>query len=130
MDVYEHKINNTFFNILKGICISIVCTLIFLFVFSALLVYTDLSENVIIPVILVITAISIFIGSSIGNLKMKKNGLLNGGIIGGIYVLLIYVLSSIINGNFELGFMSVIMILVGIVCGILGGVIGINIVKS
>lgn len=113
-------------NIFKGIVISIVCTFIFLFVFSLILTYTNVSETFIAPVIIVVTAISIFIGSSIGNFNMRKNGLLNGAIIGGIYLLSIYMLSGLVNHNFALNIQSIIIIIAGIICGMFGGVIGVN----
>ena len=113
-------------NILKGIVISIVCTFVLLFVFSLILTYTNVSETFIAPVIIVVTAISIFIGSSIGNFNMRRNGLINGAIIGGIYLLSIYMLSGIINHNFNLNMQSIIIIIVGIICGMFGGVIGVN----
>lgn len=112
--------------IIKGVIISIIATLILLLIFSILLTYTNISEKLINPFIIVITAISILIGSSIGNTKMKKNGLLNGAIIGGVYLTLIYIISSIINHNFILTVQSVIIIISGIICGMLGGIIGIN----
>ena len=112
--------------IVKGVTISIISTLIFLFIFSIILTYTNVSESFITPVIIVITAISIFIGSSIGNIKMKKNGLLNGALIGGIYLLGIYILSGLISKNFSLTMQSIIIISAGMVCGMFGGVIGVN----
>ena len=113
-------------NVVKGVIISIIFTLIFLFIFSVILTYTDISESFTTPVIIVITAISIFIGSSIGNLKMRKNGLLNGAIVGGIYLISIYFLSGIINHNFSMTIQSVIIIIAGMACGMLGGIIGVN----
>ena len=98
----EESMQGKCFNILKGVIISIIFTLLFLFVFSIILTYTSISESFIAPVIIVITAISIFIGSSIGNIKMKKNGMLNGALVGGIYLLSIYLLSGLINQNFSL----------------------------
>lgn len=112
--------------ITMGVIISIVFTLLLLFIFSILLTYTNISEKLINPFIIVITAISILLGSSIGNTKMKKNGLLNGAIIGGTYLILIYTISSIINQNFALTGQSLIIITAGIICGMLGGIIGIN----
>ena len=112
--------------IAKGVGISLSITVIALIIFAIILTYTNIEENVINPVIMIITAISILIGSSIGNTKMKKNGLLNGAIIGGIYLTLIYIISSIINHNFILTVQSVIIIISGIICGMLGGIIGIN----
>lgn len=113
-------------NIFKGVIISIIFTLIFLFVFSIILTYTNISESFTAPVIIVITAISIFIGSSIGNFKMKKNGLLNGALIGGIYLSCIYLLSGIINQKFSLTIQSIIIIVAGMLCGMFGGIIGVN----
>ena len=75
---------------------------------------------------MIITSISILIGSSLGNIKIKKNGLINGGMIGGIYILIIYLISSILNWRFSLNVQSIIMIVVAIVFGILGGIIGVN----
>lgn len=122
----EERISGNFSNIIKGVIISIIFTLIFLFIFSIMLTYTNISESFIAPVIIVITAISIFIGSSIGNIKMKKNGLLNGSLIGGIYLLAIYLLSGIMNQNFLLSTQSIIIIVAGMICGMFGGIIGVN----
>jgi len=113
-------------SIIKGVIISVIFTLLFLFIFSIILTYTSLSEQFITPVIIVVTAISIFIGSSIGNIKMKKNGLINGALIGGIYLLSIYLLSGIINQNFSLTVQSIIIIVAGMICGMFGGIIAVN----
>ena len=123
MEEYSSK---NIINIGKGVLISLLFTIIFLIIFSTLLTYTNISEKLITPVIIVITAISIFIGSTIGNLKMNKNGLINGGAIGGIYLISIYVISSIISQNFTLNMQSLIMIIIGIICGMFGGIIGVN----
>lgn len=117
---------NTITNIAKGVVISFITTFIFLLIFAILLTYTQVSESIMNPVIIVITAVSILIGSSIGNMKIKKNGLLNGAFIGGIYVGMIYLISSILNWRFGLEIQSVIMIVVGMLFGIFGGIIGVN----
>lgn len=122
----EENISKSFINIVKGVIISILFTLIFLFIFSILLTYTTISEQFISPVIIVVTAISIFIGSSIGSSKVKKNGLLNGAMVGGIYLISIYLLSGIINKNFMLTTQSIIIIISGMICGMFGGIIGVN----
>ena len=64
--------DNIFINLAKGIGISLVATLVLLIVFALILTYTNISETVISPVIMVITAISILIGSSIVNMKIKE----------------------------------------------------------
>ena len=122
----EESITKNFINIIKGVIISILFTLIFLLIFSVILTYTTISESFISPTIIVVTAISIFIGSSIGNIKMKKNGLFNGALVGGIYLMSIYLISGIINQNFSLSTGSTIIIISGMICGMFGGIIGVN----
>lgn len=118
--------NKTLSNMIKGVFISLITTLILLIIFATLLTFTNLQENVINPVIIVITAISILLGSSIGSSKIKKNGLINGASVGGIYMLIIYLISSILNWRFTLNMQSVLLIGIGIGFGILGGIIGVN----
>ena len=118
--------NKTFINIAKGVGIALITTLILLIIFAVVLTYTQVSETVINPVIIVITAISILIGSSIGNIKIRKNGLINGAIIGGTYIFIIYLISSILNWKFGLEIQSIIMIIIGMIFGVLGGIIGVN----
>ena len=118
--------NRLWVSLIKGIGIALIFTLISLIIFSVLLTYTNINESSIDPVIMVVTGISILIGSFIGNIKIKKNGMLNGGIIGVTYLLILYFISSLLNWNFALNIQSIIMIIVGIICGVLGGVLGVN----
>ena len=118
--------NKTIINIFKGVGIALITTLVMLIIFSIILTYTNIQENVINPVILIITAISILLGSSLVSMKLKKNGLINGGIIGGIYILIIYLVSSILNWKFSLNLQSIIMIVTAVIFGVLGGIIGVN----
>lgn len=109
--------------------LSFVLTLIFLFLFSIVLTYSNLSESSIPAVIILVTVISILIGSSISTTKIKKNGIVNGGIIGLIYIFSIYLISSIVQTGFNLNIYSIIMITVSIVAGMIGGIVGVNIKK-
>lgn len=112
--------------IFKGVGISFLITMIFLLFFSGILAYTDISENTIAPVIIIITVISILFGSLISTIKIKKDGMLNGGLIGMIYLLILYTISSVLNWNFGLDLKSVVMIFSGILFGVIGGIIGVN----
>lgn len=112
--------------ILIGIGISIVLTLILLLIFSILLTYTNISESTIAPAIIIITGVSLLIGTSITTSKIKKNGIINGMTIGGIYMLLLYITSSVLNMNYSINTYTISMILIGIICGGAGGVVGVN----
>ncbi len=126
MESYKTGFEETMKNIFKGIAIAMITTVILLLIFSIVLAYTNTSENTITPVIIVVTGLSILLGSSIGNIKIKKNGIINGALIGGIYILILYIISSILNWRFGLNIQSIIMIAVGMVFGIIGGIIGVN----
>lgn len=126
METYQENKNGIVRNLFKGISIAMLFTLVCLLIYSIILTYTNISENTIVPVIIVVTGISILIGSSIGNMQIKKNGILNGALVGGGYILILYLISSLLNVRFSLNLQSVIMIAVGIVFGIIGGIIGVN----
>ena len=126
MEIHQATENNFLINLFKGVGISFIFTLVLLLIFSAILTFTNINENVINPVIITVTGISILIGSSIGNNKIKKNGLLNGALVGVIYMLIIYIISSLLNWKFNLNVQSIIMIIVGMIFGMLGGIIGVN----
>ena len=126
MEVHQNIENNFFANLIKGVGIAFISTIILLIIFSAILTFTNINENVINPVIITVTGISVLIGSSTANNKIKKNGLLNGALVGAIYILIIYIISSLLNWRFGLNLQSLIMIVVGMIFGMLGGIIGVN----
>ena len=126
MDTKQISENKNLISIFKGVVISLVTTFILLIIFAAILTFTNIQENTISPVVIIITAVSLLIGSTIGNRKIEKNGLLNGAMVGLIYILFLYLISRILNGNFSLNLASIIMIIVSIFFGILGGVVAVN----
>ena len=118
------------FRILKGSIFAIILSLILLLIYAMLLTYTELSESTMVPVIITITGISILIGSTISTIKIRKNGLLNGSLVGLIYVITLYLASSICLTGFLLTLNSFIMLIVGVVTGMIGGIIGVNLNKK
>lgn len=119
--------NNSVVKVIKGSAIAIILTLIFLSIYAALLSATNMSETTMVPVVLVITGISILIGSSMSTVSIKSQGMLNGFLVGLIYMAVLYIISSIMLVGFEFNLNSVIMLIVGAVTGMIGGVIGVNI---
>ena len=118
--------SRTMMKVIKGSIIAIIVTIILLTIYAVVLAYTNVSENTMVPVIFTITGISILIGSSISSKHIKKQGILNGGLIGGIYVIVIYIASSIFTGNFSLDVNSIVMVAIGVITGMIGGIIGVN----
>lgn len=125
-NIQIEKTDNIAIKISKGLIISFIVSLISIFIFAILLAYTNISDSIIPIVIVFLTFVSILIGSIISMRKVSKNGLINGAIIGGTYVVLLYLISSILNTGFTFNVYTVIMIIAGIISGIIGGIIGIN----
>ena len=112
--------------IFKGVLISLVVSFVLLAIFAIVLTYTSVSENTIVPVIIVVTGISILVGTILESKKIVKNGIWLGGIIGLVYVLILYIISSLLNDDFSINTQSFILILVAIFSGMIGGIIGVN----
>ena len=112
--------------IIKGSLLSIIVSVIFLIVFAMLLTYTSLSENTITPIVLAIVGLSILLGSYLSTKKINKKGILNGAMVGTIYMLILYIISRVIFMDFSINASSIIMIICGIIAGIIGGIVGVN----
>lgn len=123
----ENKVKKNVINIIKGFTLAIIFSIIFLTIFAILLTYTTIPESTIMPVVLTITGISILIGSTICSRKIKKNGLIYGGIVGFIYIFILYLASSLCLTGFTISTNSFIMLAVGVITGIIGGIVGVNI---
>lgn len=112
--------------ILKGSLISIIATIVLLMIFATVLTYSNINENSIPTVIIVVTALCILVGSQITTSKIKRNGIVNGALVGAIYILALYLISSIISKDFSLNIYSIIMMATSILIGGIGGIIGVN----
>jgi putative membrane protein (TIGR04086 family) len=112
--------------ILKGTLISIIATIVLLMIFAVVLTYSNINENSMPTVIIVVTALCILVGSQITTSKIKRNGIVNGALVGAIYILALYLISSIISKDFSLNIYSIIMMATSILIGGIGGIIGVN----
>lgn len=122
----ESEMKKKVMAIIKGCLFAMILSIILLTIYALLLVNTAISENTMMPVVLTITGISILMGGTISSRKMKKNGLIYGGIVGLVYVITLYLASSISMVGFSLSANSFIMLGVGVITGIIGGIIGVN----
>ena len=77
----ESSSNKFIKKIFKGVLISLVVSFVLLAIFAIVLTYTSVSENTIVPVIIVVTGISILVGTILESRKIVKNGIGLGGII-------------------------------------------------
>jgi len=128
MDDYLEKnfFSQKFKNIFWGVLFSYITTIIFILVLSIFLCYTNLNENIVECSLVFIAVFSVLLGSFRSLTKIREKGLVYGTIIGSAYIVLLYLISSIISNDFSIGFGSIIMIVLGIISGMLGGILGVN----
>lgn len=114
---------------IKGIIKAYSISVVLIFILSICISTTSLKESIIRPAVIVISGFSILVASIFLANNKKEKGLINGAIIGVIYMFILYVVSSLASWNFSISQNSLIMIFVGIVSGIIGGIIGVNFKK-
>lgn len=125
-EINSEDTKSNFIRVIKGSAFAVVLTLILLLIYSAFLTYTKLNESTMPVFVIGITAISILIGSLMSSVNIRKNGIVNGALVGLIYIVVIYLLSSIATKTFSLNMYSIIMIIISTVAGTIGGIIGVN----
>ena len=116
--------------ILKNVFIAYFITLLLFLVYSLLLEFTPIPESSIPLFGFISCMLSVFIGSSLAVIKIRENGLINGGLVGLIYILVLYFLSSIGSTGFGLNGYAFSMIIFNIIIGMIGGIIGVNMCKE
>ncbi len=117
---------NKFLLMVKGICFSMCATLIMILVLSMVLSFTNVKENVIMPTVIFISSFSILMGGFLVAKKVSEKGIIYGSVLGFCYMLLLYLISSIMNFNFSLNANAIMMIVFGVIGGAIGGVLGVN----
>ena len=114
-------------SIIKGMIISTIGTVIAIIIFSLILSKTNISEKYISVVIITIFGISIFAGTMFATKKIHKNGAIIGVATTAAYIIIMYLISSSITGDFSLNGKSFAMIISVLLLGGIGGVMGVNI---
>lgn len=113
--------------LLKGLGFSYLFTFCAFLLFATILHFTNISDNVIPGIILLISILSILTGSAICTKNADSQGWLWGSIIGITYALILYIVSSLTLTGFYIPFSSLYLILGYTAIGSIGGIIGINI---
>jgi putative membrane protein (TIGR04086 family) len=116
--------------ILKGILVSYIITVPAFMLFALILANMDFPERLISPVVVITTIISVLTAGSTATRGLKSKGWLSGCIVGFVYMLILYLLSSIIYDNFSVDHYVVTMTIIGVLTGAIGGIIGINFKKN
>ena len=122
--------NITIMSVIRGIVVSYVITIPVFILFALILTNTDFPEKLISTVVVITTIISVLTAGTTSTRGLKNRGWLNGSVVGFIYMLILYLLSSLIFKNFAIDKYVITMTVIGVLTGAIGGILGINIKKS
>ena len=114
----------------KGVMFGYIIMLIEILIYSILLAYTDIPESSIPSCVFIFSLLSVFIASSIVSIKIKENGMKNGGLVGFLYIVLVYLIGSLTSGSFALTSQTITTIIFNILLGMIGGIVGVNLTNK
>ena len=119
-----------FSNIIEGSLVGVSCSLLLILVFAFLLKFTNIPENIIVPINQVIKGISVFAGVFLGISNNRRKGLLSGAVIGLTYSLIAFFVFSLLAGYFVFDMKIIIDLLFSSIIGGVCGIICVNLKKS
>lgn len=115
-----------FTGFLKGALIAVVVTVGVFLVFALLLSYTGLSEDTVRYVVYITEALGAFLAGIVPAKKIRRRGILTGGLCGVLYMAIIWVVTSLISDGFYFNLHLLIMLVTSLAAGALGGIVGVN----
>ncbi|MDD2503591.1 MAG: TIGR04086 family membrane protein [Clostridia bacterium] len=116
--------------LLKGLLASVIITVLAFILLSLILANTNFPQRLITPSVVVTTIISVLTAGSVSTRGIRNKGWLNGSIVGLVYMILLYLISSLVYNNFSIDRYVITMAAIGIMAGAIGGILGINTTKT
>ena len=110
---------------LKGLIVSILISLALVIVFALILNWLDIPESVIIPITFAIKYISVIFGAMIA-IKGSSKGLLKGSAFGLAYIVIAFVVFSILAKSFIFDITTLLDLVSSVLVGAIVGVIKVN----
>ena len=116
-------------SLIKGTLIALAMSILSLCIYAILLANTNVQENTMPTVIIIVTAISLLAGSMIATRTLQSKGIITGALIGILYMGSMYILSSIMLSELTWSHSTIIMLMIGMIFSAIGGIVGVNLRK-
>lgn len=114
------------FGIASALLMAYAITIPVLFILAAILTFTDFPEKYTTIAVMLATLAGLFIAGYNAGTRNEKSGLVKGAVTGAAYMLILYLLGSIVFKDYHLNQHAIVMILTGLLAGTVGAVIGAN----
>lgn len=115
-----------FMKVLKGVLLALAISIILTVLLSVVVFFADLSDRTISTLILVVSALSVFLGAVILSKNISSRGLLNGLLLAILYFAILTAVSALSGGGIALERSNILRFVSVLAGGMLGGVLGIN----
>ncbi len=116
-------------NIIKELLVSFIITIVLIFLLSVAVYSTELNENYIDSITIGIVCLSLLIAGARLAKSKKEKGIVYGSLLGIVYMVVLYIISSLCNMDFSVTINSIFMIILGVLGGAIGGILGVNFLK-
>lgn len=113
--------------LLRGLIVSVSVTVVALIILSLIITYTPLSEAFADIAVAVLTYIAVTAGSFSAARGTSGRGWLTGILSASVYILLMWLISTLIQGDMHTDSSNIVHIIISIICGAFGGIVGINV---
>ena len=115
-----------FFEIFKGVLFSVIISLLAVIIFAVIVKFANLSQKAVQIVNIFLKIISIFFGTLLA-IKSGRQGLFKGSVIGLLFILISYLVFSLINGSFAVNPLTAFDIIFCLAAGLLSGIFTVNV---
>ena len=114
--------NNETLRFTKGLIVAVILSLGLVLLFAFCLKWFDLADSFIVPVNMAIKGLCVVVGSIISIKKDTEKGLLKGASFGALFIVLAFVVFSILSGSFSLNLSNLLDL---VFASTLGGIVGV-----
>lgn len=113
-------------SLFNGLLASIIVTVLAFILLALIMANTDFPQRLITPAVVLTTIVSVLTAGSVSTRGIHSKGWLNGGIVGLIYMVILYLVSSLVYNDFTIDKYVITMTAIGVLAGAIGGIVGIN----
>ncbi len=114
---------------LKGVLLSLAISILLTVLLAVVVFFADLSDRTVSTLILLASALSVFLGAIILSKNIESRGLLNGLLLAILYFLVLFAVSSL-SGAVAIDRSNLLRFISVLAAGMLGGILGINSKKA
>lgn len=113
--------------IIKGVLFSLIITIILVFILSVIMTFMDISVQARNISNVIITCISVFLGTVYASRSINRKGWLTGVMVAIGYVFCLFLIYAVFNQQIEFSIRDVYRAILAVIVGALSGMLGVNI---